>query len=421
MKMKKLILIPMIFVLVVSFAQEGNWQTQATEFSENLYGLSFSVTDSLSGWICGENGLMLHTTDGEYWVQQPTPVTVDLFDVFFLDSLKGWSCGDSGIIINTNNGGLNWIVQEDFYSDYTYKSIELTLFNGSIYGYCVGNNIGVSTSDGQLWLGTTSLNIIHDVTFWDPYNGFRGCFLINNEMQCTQDYGMTWEYVGLFEFMQYGIIRKDQPFSWIWNTWTVGVRGTVYYNHYPGNFYPFLQAQTPDTLDLFEGDVDEIDSTIWAVGELGEIIYSTDFGVSYLKYPSPTTKNLYDVEFPGKTTGYAVGDSGTLLRYTGEWIITDIQEEQNIRDEIKILISPNPFTENVSINIRMLHDEDLQITVYDLKGMVVKNLFTGVIKTGSIEIFWDGINNASQRVLNGIYLIKILSGKNIITCKLIKK
>jgi len=309
--MKKLTFVLLFFSVSISFAQKGTWQLQATEFSENLYGLSF--TDSLTGWICGENGLMIHTTDGENWAQQPTPVTVNLYDVFFLDSLNGWACGDSGVILNTGNAGQIWEIQESQIDDRRFVSIELTFFNGQIYGFSTGDSAVTGTSNGVEWIGLTPSNMYYDISYWDPYDGFRACFLVNDEIFCTQDFGITWEAVWYFSNTQYGIIRKDKPYPWIWNCWTVGENGTAYYNHYPGNFYPFIQAQTPDTLDLFEGDVDEIDSTIWAVGEIGEIIYSTDFGVSYLKYPSPTTKNLYDVEFPGKTTGYSVGDSVFII------------------------------------------------------------------------------------------------------------
>jgi len=300
MKMKKLILIPMIFVLVLSFAQKGNWQPQATEFSENLYGLSFSVTDSLSGWICGANGLMLHTTDGENWAQQQTPITVNLYDVFFLDSLNGWACGDSGVILITGNAGQIWEILETPINDRRLVSIEFTVFNGSHYGYSVGDTVAIATPDGgQTWYGGSSQIMFYDVTFWDPYDMFRGCFLTPFEMQCTEDFGNTWEWVGIFEYLQYGIIRKDiDEFVWETNCWTVGQYGTAYYNYYPGSSYPFFPSQTPDTLDLYEGDVEEYDSIIWAVGELGEIIYSADLGYTYNKYtithriPSSFTRKL---------------------------------------------------------------------------------------------------------------------------------
>lgn len=232
--MKKLIFIPLLLVIFIVQAQKGNWQPQATEFSNNLYGLSF--TDSLTGWICGENGLMLHTTDGDNWNQQPTPVTVNLYDVFFLDSLNGWACGDSVVVLKTSNAGEIWELLDTPINDRKLVSIEFTVFNGFHYGYSVGDTAALGTPDGgQTWYGGNSQVMFYDVTFWDPYDGFRGCFLTPYEMQCTEDFGNTWEWVGVFEFIQYGIIRKDSAeFSWFYNCWTVGNFGTAYYTVYPG-------------------------------------------------------------------------------------------------------------------------------------------------------------------------------------------
>ncbi|MBC8488389.1 MAG: T9SS type A sorting domain-containing protein [Bacteroidetes bacterium] len=417
--MKNLIFIPLLLVISLLQAQNGKWQTQAIETNNNLYGLSF--TDSLTGWICGENGLMLHTTDGYNWNQQPTPVTVNLYDVFFLNALQGWSCGDSGTIIHTNNGGQVWEIQESQINDRRFVSIELTNFNGLIYGFSVGDSAVTGTSNGAEWIGLTPSNMYYDITYWDPYDGFRACFLTPYQMVCTDDFGCTWEWVAVFECVQYGIIRKDKPFAWIYNTWTVGENGTAYFNYYPGDFYPFYPAQTPDTLDLYEGDVDEYDSTIWAVGEIGEIIYSTDFGVSYQKYPSPTSYNLYDVEFSGKETGWAVGDSGTLLKYTGEWVVTDLQEEQNKENKIKLQITPNPFTHKVSIGVDIWKDKQLLLKIYDLNGTVIKNLYTGIMNKGYNKIMWNGINNAGRQIKSGVYIIKLFSDKKVITQKIIKK
>jgi hypothetical protein len=352
----------------------------------------------LIGWICGEDGLIIHTIDGENWIQQSTPVTINLYDVFFLDNLLGWSCGEDGTIIHTFDGGQTWEIQETQIYDRKFVSIALTNFYGQIYGFCVGDTCGVSTSDGDEWLGGTSLNMFYDITYWEPQpGGFRACILTNNEMQCTQDYGITWEWVGVFEDLQFGIIRKNkQGFPWITNTWTVGLNGTAYYNHYPGNGYPFFPAITPDTLDLYEGDVDENDSTIWAVGELGEIIYSTDFGFTFQKYVSPTNYNLYDVEFSGTETGWAVGDSGTILKYTGDWTITKTENYIPSKNEMNISVNPNPFTTSTQICYEIENASSVTINVYDYTGKRIRSFDQGKMDKGShcVEFSSDGLTSA---------------------------
>ncbi len=98
--MKKIFIILLFFVSATQ-AQISKWEVYPLDFTNDLYGISF--TDSLTGWICGENGLIIHTIDGDNWIQQQSQVTVDLYDIFFLDSLKGWACGDSVTVLKTND------------------------------------------------------------------------------------------------------------------------------------------------------------------------------------------------------------------------------------------------------------------------------------------------------------------------------
>ena len=59
------------------------------------------------GWAVGNEGTILHTTDGgETWEYQESGTTADLFSISFVDENHGWICGDSSIILHTNNGGL---------------------------------------------------------------------------------------------------------------------------------------------------------------------------------------------------------------------------------------------------------------------------------------------------------------------------
>jgi len=64
-----------------------------------------------TGWIVGEFGLVLKTTDGgRTW----NPLTYgsdrpQLFAVMFRDKLTGWSVGQQGSVLKTTDGGRNWL------------------------------------------------------------------------------------------------------------------------------------------------------------------------------------------------------------------------------------------------------------------------------------------------------------------------
>ena len=80
------------------------------------------LNDNL-GWIVGMDGILLTTTDGgttweskqiqvtnsPNWLINPqTNAFLGLHDIFFTDSISGWVIGDNGLILRTTNGGMNW-------------------------------------------------------------------------------------------------------------------------------------------------------------------------------------------------------------------------------------------------------------------------------------------------------------------------
>ncbi len=62
-----------------------------------------------NGWIVGNEGLILHTTDrGETWEKQDSGETVTFYSAHFVDENEGWIVGDGGIVIHTADGGTSW-------------------------------------------------------------------------------------------------------------------------------------------------------------------------------------------------------------------------------------------------------------------------------------------------------------------------
>ncbi|MDX2136412.1 MAG: YCF48-related protein [Saprospiraceae bacterium] len=63
-------------------------------------------TDSLTGWVLGEEGAIFKTVDGGVtWTAQYSGTGELLYSGFFTDSLTGWAVGSDGIILKTVDGG----------------------------------------------------------------------------------------------------------------------------------------------------------------------------------------------------------------------------------------------------------------------------------------------------------------------------
>jgi len=102
-----------------------------------------------TGWIVGEFGLVLKTTDGgRTWTSQTYGGDrPQLFAVMFRDKLTGWSVGQQGAVLKTTDGGRNWIAVD--------IGIRRNLYGISFqaeHGLIVGEGIVLASQDaGSNW------------------------------------------------------------------------------------------------------------------------------------------------------------------------------------------------------------------------------------------------------------------------------
>ncbi len=135
--------------------------------------------------------------------------------------------------------------------------------------------------------------------------------------------------------------------------------------------------------------------------------------------PSPQTYSYKDEDVePGMRYYYKLGvvkENGST-RWYGPVSATFTGTKGYLK------ISPNPFRERVEIRYsRGQRAKSIELKIYDLSGRLVKNLSlgTGHLALGT-EVIWDGKDNTGKRVPGGIYLVKMNTGKKLISKKIIK-
>jgi photosystem II stability/assembly factor-like uncharacterized protein len=185
---------------IASIAQSGkissgspcalnNWTYQNSGVQVNLNGVSF--VDALTGWVVGDSGTIIHTTDGgANWVRQSSGVFVNLLAVKFGDRDTGISVGEHGTILRTTNGGIVWNKQT---SDITMnlRSVDFAPLPVAI---AVGDSgiILRSTDRGLSWGPESSgvLSKLNSVAFGNQGLGFAVGW--NNAVLRTTDAGLSW-------------------------------------------------------------------------------------------------------------------------------------------------------------------------------------------------------------------------------------
>ena len=73
---------------------------------------------------------------------------------------------------------------------------------------------------------------------------------------------------------------------------------------------------------------------------------------------------------------------------------------------------PNPFNPSTSIPVSLSMNGDARVSVYDIRGSLVKDIHRGFLQSGHHIFSWDGTNFNNSYVSGGIYFCKLFVGEN---------
>jgi photosystem II stability/assembly factor-like uncharacterized protein len=150
--------------------------------------------DANNGYIGGYKGLMLKTTDaGESWQELNSVTLYSIYSGFFFTPEKGIFVGDSGLIIKTTDAGSSWNQP----SSGTDLSLLDVYFPSAMVGYIVGKKglIIKTTNAGDTWTNISFDPMddeLYSVFFWNDTLGYTaGAY---GTILRTENGGTTWEY-----------------------------------------------------------------------------------------------------------------------------------------------------------------------------------------------------------------------------------
>jgi len=223
--------------------------------------------DKTLGWAVGEKGIVLHSPDGDKWVQQTSFVDVTLWGVYFVNASNGWAVGRNGTIIYTTNGGAKWTKQKSLSNNMVFYNV---FFLDPNRGWIVGQGGAIlSTTDGgNNWsVQTTPASkkpFLRDVCFVSPSRG-----------------------------------------------WIVGTEGWIMYTNNGGQTWAIQESRT--LYNLF-GVKFLNDSEGWAVGENGTILRTSDGGKTWTQNQIGS-QNFLGISAAGSGGAWAIGAKGAIASY----------------------------------------------------------------------------------------------------------
>lgn len=246
----------------------SNWIDQSAITHSELYSV-FAISP-LEAWVVGNmSDTLLNTVDaGQSWQVVPSGTTKSLSKVFFVNASFGWAVGDSGTIIKTVNGGNTWTT---IISNVTQKLNSVCFVNPN-EGWAVGDSgIIIKTIDGgQTWnvQNVAFVDALNDVQFISPLEGWvvgEGSMILY-----TNDGGQTWNQQAVnisgdvFEFN--AVVFTDSLTGYV-----TGFAPSIFKTNDGGNTW------NPDECAPYNRvikSICSIDSNhIWMSGENGSILF----------------------------------------------------------------------------------------------------------------------------------------------------
>ncbi len=192
----------------------------------------------------------------------------------------------------------------------------------------------------------------------------------------------------------------------------------------------YLYAATNDAVDIYTC-ADPADPQFASRTNLPAGIFDLE-AVQNKVYVAAETSGVYVLEHDSagfaQITGYyntrgwakqlAVCGSYVYVADTRSFVILHYNGNSDNNDHLippaelagQICNHPNPFRDKTTISFYLQKASSLNVSVYNLRGQLIRCLKDGFASPGPCEIVWDGRDEQGGKAAAGIYLYRIQSG-----------
>jgi hypothetical protein len=152
------------------------------------------------------------------------------------------------------------------------------------------------------------------------------------------------------------------------------------------------------------------------VGSLGVILRTTDGGITWVKQTCPSRNDFRGVSFSDADHGTAVGLYGTILRtnnggvtFVNEGTLPGVPENYSLSNNF-----PNPFNPTTRIRYSIPNVSRVLVKIYDVLGNEIETLVDQEKPAGTYELNWN-----AEGLPSGVYFYQLKAGEFIQTKKMI--
>jgi Peptidase family C25/Secretion system C-terminal sorting domain len=158
----------------------------------------------------------------------------------------------------------------------------------------------------------------------------------------------------------------------------------------------------------------------------------TRFGNPYFEENILIYGNQYETGFvlpseiqtgaEARMISYCYGEEGDFVQYLYPITISDGTHSPDIPllpIELSASNYPNPFNPSTTISYSLPIDSTVNISIYNMKGQLVKQLLNESRSAGTHSAFWDGENMNGSNTSGGVYLYRVQTSEKTISKKMV--
>jgi photosystem II stability/assembly factor-like uncharacterized protein len=404
----------------------ASWVNQKRDIADCSHFWTVEFVSENTGYAGAQNGVLAKTTDGgANWFRQVSNTVWDIEAIQFLNSETGYAIGDSQIVRKTTNGGTNWLTLNAGVLP-AYSSFYSLHFMDTETGYIAGGNPGEcilkTTNGGNNWIkqheSTGTGRALFAIRFIDANTGYAAG--LNQWFYRTTNAGLNWDVDLQLQFNCPGCAFFKIKFV---NSSTGFMVGHPIYSSGPDAVYRTTNSGFNWTrINIINAVIGAYsvaftdENTGYICGWEG-ITKTTNGGYNWYYLNRFTNYALFDIDFTGVNTGYAVGSFGTIIKTTtggGNYIgIKPVSNSVPVKYHL-YQNYPNPFNPSTNIKFELPKQEFVTIKIFDVMGREVASLVNETKEAGYHSIVFNGADLSS-----GLYIYKIEAGDFTDTKKMI--
>lgn len=432
MKTKLLFLIALFFLISSNSSQ---WIEQTSGHNIRLNGVSSlnSVISPIHGWICGNNGIVITTSNGgTNWISafSNIPPNADLTSILGMSNsytraiTAGLLSGNTAVVYFTSNGGASW--QNTFMQTggEIYGFAELSsMYDILLIGKPVGNRWTIfrSTNEGRTWdsAGCYLPQSGNETGFVNSVFAIEGkaWFGTNNSRIYYTPSGVNWTIQSTVPDINSSVVW----FQYLLTDQSVVGLGlaagtTLSKTTNLGMNWTTVTAAGSGEITGIAGSPSSFSKSWYSRGDK---IYTGIEGNSWiLEYTAPSGNYTHIANNKtGSPNVWAVRDNGGISKYTGQIGIQIISNE--VPEKFSLSQNyPNPFNPSTKINFSIPSVETTRrvivLKIYDILGNEAATLVNQPLMPGTYSVDWDAANSPS-----GVYFYRLSAGEFTQTNKMI--